>query len=1437
MGDIHKNVTCFSAFDICGNMCEAKTNLHRHCSKAKKRIKSKISYLDSLRRGAGVNVQDDSGYTPLHHACLQGHKSIVHLLLSVDASPCVTNDKGATPLHLAAFKGDSAIVAMLLAHNNPPVNVNQVTLENETALLLAAQFGSVEVVAQLTARGADVNIPNLKDESALDLAAQYGRLQTVKHLIRHHPMLVHPYKFPNWRVRKFSSTPLHRASMNGHIEVVQVLLEAGIDPNVRTNAGTALHQAACFGKADVVRILLEAGADLNAVDGKDKTVEGVLADYPEEATWKVRRVITEFTFREREDDLPPFPVQDSPTGYPRIPVMKAPETQKNNNFSDSLIITPSSSFLTKNSSQNFVKKLASKCLGLKAKFNSAPNISNPGLESNVDGKLKKSDTKLNTNTRHIGNSIFFNILSKKEESGDIICTDEFDTISLDRLGTLNRDSAVNRSNRSCPGFKTSLPNISENNELSDSHESIVGNIDKEDSTVKNNKTLVTEAINYDTKLSIFEPRQRHNRISITSNVSLDSANLVNECYESYEFSSKSSTKIELNQEQEVCIPKPPPRSNLGPVVESEDTIYANIIPERNNMKYPTPAVRTHISTIVDKIDNKGLYENVSITSERKAPEPPKRSFMPFNITSNYSSPSGSRSSTLSSDSMIDESNLEDILLSEKSKSFRHRKIPLHRESSKSSINRAQSNASDISNTTEISALENVDCSGDIENKSIYLSMTGTLPNKKTDKVKKKVLFRNKTFTNIEVDRNSVNTKNTIKQENSFLKETLGKYHIRGTGHCMYKAPTVQEFIYIFNRDTLYTDVEPFTKVPNDKRDSYFETGICFCKPRPPKFHSSAEDLLDIPSQEEEDKVSIDMDALKNKLEFVSSSFRCFCDSGTCPLHENKRKTSIELVVKFSAIKKSISTPDITLELTPSSTITKSRLIKNKSVPSNLEEPYAVVNIQDVIKKSENACNTDLKEYGYVAMSPHSSLSSTDRPYSVKDIAEVISLGTNSTSTDANVSCASSDTMQSVLRKSSSSEHSGHWSLQSCNSNITIVSDASFKSCIEESSDDSDGTLHSDGESSDAETVKSDVSTTKRPWVHSSSFRFGNKHGNKEIKDTIDEDESFALAKFESSSSKIESGISVDSESYSSECEGDSGVPGEGYVSLDASLERDSGVVGAVRSGSGRRRWDEAEGTSEGDALSVSSAASSCAPLHLAHHHEYSKVSPTPPKKPPRRNLSVSPTHVNSPSSGYSYELRAHARSQDDLDEIQGAKHYLKHGRSVDQYVDSKLSSEYEENHNSPRAIPVPNPRPSLRNRSQPVAITAMYENVVIKEQNPRRKLRRNTFGPQYENFEVRMADKRVRKYSNQERSSLESLLDDQSMNSPSECERYSDGSRVDIPLSPTHYEQPPTPDHPPPSAKQAENSIHERIRPLSQLIMEVVEEIRIMKKSQGDSKS
>lgn len=46
---------------------------------------------------------------------------------------------------------------------------------------------------------------------------------------------------------------------------------------------------------------------------------------------------------------------------------------------------------------------------------------------------------------------------------------------------------------------------------------------------------------------------------------------------------------------------------------------------------------------------------------------------------------------------------------------------------------------------------------------------------------------------------------------------------------------------------------------------------------------------------------------------------------------------------------------------------------------------------------------------------------------------------------------------------------------------------------------------------------------------------------------------------------------------------------------------------------------------------------------------------------------------------------------------------------------------------------------------------------------------------------------------------------------------YSNILDRNIPMSPSNYRQPPTPDHPPPTAQIAEKTILERIRPLSQV--------------------
>jgi len=59
----------------------------------------------------------------------------------------------------------------------------------------------------------------------------------------------------------YGSTPLHRAAMDGHLEVARVLLEARADITAKNNEGyTPLDLAAHFGHGAVVALLVEAFA-------------------------------------------------------------------------------------------------------------------------------------------------------------------------------------------------------------------------------------------------------------------------------------------------------------------------------------------------------------------------------------------------------------------------------------------------------------------------------------------------------------------------------------------------------------------------------------------------------------------------------------------------------------------------------------------------------------------------------------------------------------------------------------------------------------------------------------------------------------------------------------------------------------------------------------------------------------------------------------------------------------------------------------------------------------------------------------------------------------------------------------------------------------------------------------------------------------------------
>jgi ankyrin repeat protein len=120
------------------------------------------------------------------------------------------------------------------------------------ALLVAIKASARKSIALLLEQpGLRVEDRSAQDESALMLAALKGDLALCTTLIAKDADI----NKPGW-------TPLHYAATNGHVPVIQLLLDqfAYIDA-ASPNGSTPLMMAAMYGTSSAVKQLLEAGAD------------------------------------------------------------------------------------------------------------------------------------------------------------------------------------------------------------------------------------------------------------------------------------------------------------------------------------------------------------------------------------------------------------------------------------------------------------------------------------------------------------------------------------------------------------------------------------------------------------------------------------------------------------------------------------------------------------------------------------------------------------------------------------------------------------------------------------------------------------------------------------------------------------------------------------------------------------------------------------------------------------------------------------------------------------------------------------------------------------------------------------------------------------------------------------------------------------------------
>lgn len=161
-------------------------------------------------------------------AAYHGARDVLKLLL--ERTP-----EDALNTYEAATTGNARRLKTILGQSR--VRVNESNEEGFTPLGLAAHFGHVDAVKVLLENGADVNLkpPSRFQNTAIDAAV----------------------------------------AGNAPAEVVRVLLAAGADPKVRSEANyTTLHKAAAHGNIEIVRMLLDAGADPEATrDGGHRPID------------------------------------------------------------------------------------------------------------------------------------------------------------------------------------------------------------------------------------------------------------------------------------------------------------------------------------------------------------------------------------------------------------------------------------------------------------------------------------------------------------------------------------------------------------------------------------------------------------------------------------------------------------------------------------------------------------------------------------------------------------------------------------------------------------------------------------------------------------------------------------------------------------------------------------------------------------------------------------------------------------------------------------------------------------------------------------------------------------------------------------------------------------------------------------------------------------
>jgi uncharacterized protein len=248
-----------------------------------------------LEQGVDPNSLGEYETPALHWLVRIGALDTVKELLEAGADPNSLTSNRISPLSLAITSGSTAMVELLL---DAGANANNLEPSGETMLMTAASVGIADSVEALLDHGAEVDMRDATyDQTALMIASREGHPEIVTILLDHGadpnasttvgeaPPFIAPNSVPGFgfgigilrggvpadRGRREPApggmTPLHYAARHNHVDVAQLLLDAGAHLDAKEANGIwPLLMAISNNNMDIAHFLIGKDALINDQD-------------------------------------------------------------------------------------------------------------------------------------------------------------------------------------------------------------------------------------------------------------------------------------------------------------------------------------------------------------------------------------------------------------------------------------------------------------------------------------------------------------------------------------------------------------------------------------------------------------------------------------------------------------------------------------------------------------------------------------------------------------------------------------------------------------------------------------------------------------------------------------------------------------------------------------------------------------------------------------------------------------------------------------------------------------------------------------------------------------------------------------------------------------------------------------------------------------------